>query len=263
VCRDCSHTWKCPNCDVALTLHTSPKTQLLCHHCHTTVPIPEICPKCSGVHIQGVGIALQTIEMFLKQEFPHSTISRLDSDQKQVETTTDIYVTTEYALRNLSVPIDVALILLPESELNIPEFDIEERVYAHIRAVGSQAKECIIETHTPRLPLIQDILHGNYKSFFTRILAERKQFHYPPYSGLAYITLSHKNTSILEEMGAKIQNKLDLRLREIQKEAPSPSQSETDFIRYDRSIRMKRAGVYVDTIVVRSDSIDALLEPIR
>ncbi len=127
----------------------------------------------------------------------------------------DIYLSTEYALRNLSVPLDIAVVLLPESELNIPEFDIEERVYSHIRAISSQATECIIETHTPRLPLIENLMHGNYKSFLTRTLNERKQFHYPPYSGLAYITVQHKNISILEDICAKLQNKLDIRKKEL------------------------------------------------
>ncbi len=52
VCGDCSHTWKCPNCDVAMTLHTSPKTQLVCHHCHTILPVPTACPQCHGQNIK-------------------------------------------------------------------------------------------------------------------------------------------------------------------------------------------------------------------
>lgn len=148
--------------------------------------------------------------------------------------------------------------MLPEAELNIPEFDVEERVYANIRALASIADECRIETHAPHLPLIEDIMKGNYKSFLTRILRERKQYRYPPYSGLAYIEVHHKNIGALEDMCAKLHNKLDLRAKElIAEEDTSP------IIRYDRSVRLKRGGEYIDTIMVRSDRLHELLDPIR
>lgn len=255
ICRECSHAWKCPHCDVALTLHTSPKNILLCHHCYTTLSMPESCPNCHGHSLTGIGIAVQSVEQFLRKEFPEIEICRLDRDQKNLVKTARIFIGTEYALRHHIGTVGIAIALLPESELNIPEFDIEERVYANIRALGNISKECIIETHAPKLPLIQDILNGNYKSFLTRTLAERKQYQYPPYSGLAYIRVKHRNTGILEDICAKLNNKLKM---EIEKIDPPVSQ-----VLYDRSIRLKRAGEYIDTIMIRSDALSRILVPIQ
>lgn len=179
----------------------------------------------------------------------------MDRDQKHVNSTARIFIGTEYALRHYFGIVEVAIVLLPESELNIPEFDIEERVYTNIRALRSVSKHCLIETHTPKLPLIQDILYGNYKSFLTRTLSERKKYQYPPYSGLAYIRVKHKNISMLEDICAKIHNKLQL---EIQKK-----EGASDHILYDRSVRLKRAGEYIDTIMIRSPSLIQILEPIQ
>lgn len=255
ICKDCSYTWKCPHCDVAMTLHTSPKSQLLCHHCHTSLPVPETCPHCHGHKLSGIGIAVQSVEQFLRNEFPAVEICRLDRDQKNVVATARIFIGTEYALRHHIGNIGVAIALLPESELNIPEYDIEERVYTNIRALRSVSKHCLVETHTPRLPLIQDLLHGNYKSFLTRTLAERKQYQYPPYAGLAYIRVKHKNIATLEDICAKINNKLKL---EIDKHEGTENQ-----VLYDRSVRLKRAGEYIDTIMIRSPLLLQILEPIQ
>jgi primosomal protein N' (replication factor Y) len=255
ICKDCSHTWKCDHCDVAMTLHTSPKNLLLCHHCHATEPMPETCPKCHGHQLSGIGIAVQSVEQFLRKEFPGTEICRLDRDQKNLVKTARIFIGTEYALRHCIGTVGLAISLLPESELNIPEFDIEERVYANIRALGSIARECVVETHAPKLPLIRDLLDGNYKSFLTRTLAERKRYRYPPYSGLAYIRVKHRNTAVLEDLCAKLDNKLRI---ETDKIVPPVSQ-----VLYDRSVRLKRAGEYIDTIMIRSDSLAQILAPIR
>ena len=255
VCRDCSHTWKCSHCDVAMTLHTHPKNLLLCHHCHATQDIPDTCPKCDGHELTGIGIAVQSVEMFLKNEFPDVEICRLDRDQKHLSKHARIFIGTEYALRHHFGTIGLAIALLPESELNIPEYDIEERVYTNLRAISSVSEASVIETHTPKLALIQDLLNGNYKSFLTRTLAERKKYHYPPYSGLAYIRIHHKSIATLEDICAKINNKLKM---EAEKMTPPVSQ-----ILYDRSVRVKRAGEYIDTIMVRSNALSQILAPIQ
>ncbi len=200
-------------------------------------------------------MAVQSVEMFLKKEFPEIEICRLDRDQKHLSQHARIFIGTEYALRHHFGTIGLAIALLPESELNIPEYDIEERVYANLRAICSVSEASIIETHTPKLPLIRDLLNGNYKSFLTRTLAERKKYHYPPYSGLAYIRIHHKSTAVLEEMCAKINNKL-----KVASETINPPMSQ---ILYDRSVRLKRAGEYIDTIMIRSDTLSQILAPIQ
>ena len=161
--------------------------------------IPEVCPQCNGKRLCGVGIATQAIEDWLKKSFPDSIIHRLDSDQTVLQDA-DIFISTEYALRKLQVGVGLVIFVHPENELNIPEFDAEERLYTHIRAFSSLAQECIIETYTPRLPIIKDCLSGNYKSFLERMLRERKTYRYPPFTGLAYIHIEHSSVTKIEDM---------------------------------------------------------------
>jgi primosomal protein N' len=163
-----------------------------------------------------------------------------------------IYLATEYALRHLNETIALCVVITPEAELAIPEFDIEERVYTHLRALSSIAEEIIIETHTPRLTLLEDLLHRNYRDFLIRTLRDRKLFRYPPYMGLAYIEISHKNPTIVDDIALKLTNKLGLTI----------TNNDTTVL-YDRAARMKRAGLTVDTLVLRSADIHTFLAPVR
>lgn len=163
-----------------------------------------------------------------------------------------IYLATEYALRHLTETITLCIAITPEAELAIPEFDIEERVYTHLRALSSITKEIIIETHTPRLTLLEDLLHHNYRDFLIRTLRDRKLFSYPPYMGLAYIEISHKNPSIVDDIALKLTNKLGLTITH-----------KDSTVLYDRGTRMKRAGLTVDTLVLRSTDIHTFLSPVR
>ena len=173
--------------------------------------------------------------------------SFIDSSKKGT-----LYLATEYALRHLTDTIALCVAITPEAELAIPEFDIEERVYTHLRTLSTLAKEIIIETHTPRLTLLEDLLHHNYRDFLIRTLRDRKLFRYPPYMGLAYIEISHKNPSIVEDIALKLTNKLGLTIA-----------NESSAVLYDRGARTKRAGLTVDTLVLRSADIHGFLEPIR
>ena len=38
-CGDCGHTWRCLNCDVALTFYQTPP-RLQCHYCALEMPVP-------------------------------------------------------------------------------------------------------------------------------------------------------------------------------------------------------------------------------
>ena len=113
-------------------------------------------------------------------------------------------------------------------------------------------KRLIIETHTPKLTLLQDILYGNYRDWLARTLRERKTFRYPPYTGLAYIEIAHKNPSTVEDIVAKLVNKLGL-------------ESHTTYseVLYDRKARIRRADLTIDTLVIRGPDIRNILEPIK
>jgi primosomal protein N' (replication factor Y) len=56
--------------------------------------------------------------------------------------------------------------------------------------------------------VIQQIVDNDYSAFFRSVLAERRQFRYPPYCRLVYVFLKHRSDSLVatasQEMGSRL-----------------------------------------------------------
>jgi primosomal protein N' (replication factor Y) len=66
----------------------------------------------------------------------------------------------------------------------------------------------ILQTKSPELPLIQQVVHNDYAAFFRSQIAERQQFHYPPYYRLVYVYLKHRSDRLVETAGIEMGNRL-------------------------------------------------------
>ncbi len=121
-----------------------------------------------------------------------------------------MYIGTQYILKEIPSILDLIIVLFPENDLTIPKYRAEERVYLQLRYLAQSSKELIVETHSPEAPILRAFFDGNYRDFTTHTLRERKRFNYPPYSSLAYIHISDTQVSRIEDIGAKILNKLQL-----------------------------------------------------
>lgn len=158
-----------------------------------------------------MGTGLQEVERFLRSHLKNTGIARIDSDTKELsDTGSSVVLATEYVLRHDIGKRDLLVVVTPEAELSIPEFDIEERVYCHIRYLCENCEEVIIETSIPKSPLIMDLVHGNYKDFLIRTLSERKKYHYPPYGNIAYLEIRERNEDRLMQKTATLVNKLEI-----------------------------------------------------
>src|SRR5205823_2966556 len=81
-CRACGATRRCPNCDVALTLHQD--SSLRCHHCGRVEPMGETCPACGSVEVARIGAGTQRLERALEKQVPELEVIRLDADVADV-----------------------------------------------------------------------------------------------------------------------------------------------------------------------------------
>ena len=62
----------------------------------------------------------------------------------------------------------------------------------------------ILQTKSPQLPLIQQVVTNDYTSFYRLQIAERQQFHYPPYYRLIYVYLKHRQDGLVEQAGLEL-----------------------------------------------------------
>ena len=77
-CRACGVSRRCPQCDVALTLHRD--DALHCHHCGRVQQVPKHCPECRSVDLARIGAGTQRLETELERRLPELERFRLDAD---------------------------------------------------------------------------------------------------------------------------------------------------------------------------------------
>lgn len=256
VCRDCGWAARCPSCDLMMRVHLKPEHCLLCHFCETKGSLPEKCAKCGSYHLVQSGERVQSVAMNIHELFPESK-ALLIEDLNKVTTKMlaeyDIFIGTQ---KISSLPIEhlgLTAFLLVESDLAVPEYDIEESMYHQIRHFFSRSRDIILQTRSPKLPLIADVTHGNFRSFFQRTVQERKQYHLPPLSQMVTIYISDTTENLVKQRIASTASSMI---------EAAKNTSDTTVI-YDHLLFEKRAGKYRQKILIRSPDVLSFLEPFR
>ena len=78
-CRGCGFVPECPHCDIALTLHVSPR-EWRCHYCDHREAAGARCPKCGAALLRFAGAGTQRVERELAARIPEARVLRLDTD---------------------------------------------------------------------------------------------------------------------------------------------------------------------------------------
>ena len=225
-CRTCGWVPKCPNCDVSLTYHKN-MSLLTCHYCGYTYRVPETCPNCESREIRNRGYGTEKIEDEIMSVFPEARVARMDLDTTRTKNAyerlitdfssgkTNLLIGTQMISKGLDFDkVSVVGILDADSMLNYPDFRSYEHAFMMMSQVSGRAGrkgrrgKVILQTRNHDLPLIGQVVHNDYQGFYSSLLSERKEFHYPPFHRLIYVYLKHKsddtvNTAALE-MGSRL-----------------------------------------------------------
>lgn len=229
-----------------MIVHSAPEKKLLCHHCAFETPVPHACPKCHGTNLLEIGFGIQKIEDNLKKLFPNIPIARIDSDKKRSEgirlkeiQNASILLSTELGNTLAIDGIELVAFLLLESEMAVPEYDIEEKIYTNIAYNTRKGTDIYIQTYIPSSGLIKHITEGNYRDFLVHTLAERKAFRYPPYGELVHLWVRDPSKERIKDIIYKLKNKLEiLKTPDIE-------------LYFDREIFTKRNNEYGQKIVLK------------
>src|SRR5262249_15194654 len=79
----------CPWCDIALTLHLSPRSWR-CHYCDHQAAAAAACPQCGSTLLRYSGAGTQRAERELRAALPKARLLRLDTDVARAGATEDI-----------------------------------------------------------------------------------------------------------------------------------------------------------------------------
>jgi primosomal protein N' (replication factor Y) len=113
-------------------------------------------------------------------------------------------------------------ILNADQLLSYPDFRSFERGFQTIVQVSGRAGRAqkrgfiIIQTYSPKHPIIQLAVHNQFETLYATQLQERKNYLYPPYVRLIRITLKHKEINALnavakffaDNLRAKLKNRI-------------------------------------------------------
>lgn len=219
-CRTCGWVPRCKNCDVSLTYHKG-LNELTCHYCGYTYQVPRSCPACGGVELMDRGFGTEKVEDDVKRIFPEARVARMDLDTTRTRTAyetiiadfeagkTDVLIGTQMVSKGLDFDrVSVVGILNADSLLNYPDFRSYERAYQLMAQVAGRAGRknrqglVILQTKSPDLPLIHEVVTNNYRQMYEEQLEERRLFNYPPFDRLVYVYLKHRKEEVAEQAAA-------------------------------------------------------------
>ena len=225
-CKQCGWVPHCQHCDVSLTLHRN-LNQLTCHYCGYTYQVPTECPACGCHELRTKGYGTEKIEAEVQDIFPEARIARMDLDTTRSRSAyeriisdfasgrTNLLIGTQMISKGLDFDkVSVVGILNADSMLNYPDFRAYEHAFMMMAQVSGRAGRkgkrglVVLQTKSPDLPIIQQVVRNDYAAHYQSLIAERQQFHYPPYYRLVYVYLKHKQDWVVDTAAVEMASRL-------------------------------------------------------
>ena len=204
-CDECSHIFKCPNCDVAMTYHKN-SNLLLCHYCSHVEKNVKMCPVCGSINISSGSIGTQKVEDELKKIYPKITTLRMDADSTISK---DSYqkILDEFKTGNIDVLIGTQMIskghdisnvtlvgvLGVDSMLAMNDYLATEKAYSNISQVsgragrGKKQGKVLIQTNDIENYILDAVVNNSYEKFYESEIKYRKNFGYPPFLDIVLV----------------------------------------------------------------------------
>jgi primosomal protein N' (replication factor Y) len=231
-CQDCGHIPHCVRCDVSLTYHKN-SNQLRCHYCGWTTPPPTQCAACGNTELKMKGFGTEKIEEELQLILPTAKIARMDLDTTRGKFSMqnlvndfeshkiDILVGTQMVTKGLDFGnVSLVGILSADQLMNYPDFRASERAFQLMAQVAGRAGrrdkvgEVIVQTFNPEHPVIKCVIAHDYETMYRNELAERMEFHYPPFYRLIRLSLKSKDHVLLDNGAQYFADKLREQFKE-------------------------------------------------
>jgi primosomal protein N' (replication factor Y) len=221
-CRACGVTRRCPNCDVAFTLHGD--RSLRCHHCGSREPAGETCPACGSPELARIGAGTQRLERELERHVPELERIRLDADavakpdelraalERFARAERAVLVGTQMVAKGHHFPgVELAAVVDADTGLGLPDFRAEERTFQLLtQLAGRSGRDApgrvLIQTFQPESRAVQYAARHDVAGFLAGELERRRALGYPPFRHLVRVLVSGPDladaTRALEELKA-------------------------------------------------------------
>jgi primosomal protein N' (replication factor Y) len=205
-CRACGATRRCPNCDVALTLHAD--STLRCHHCGAREPAGDTCPSCGSPELARIGAGTQRLERELERHVPELERIRLDADaiakpeelraalERFASTDRAVLVGTQMVAKGHHFAgVEFAAVVDADTGLGLPDFRAEERTFQLLtQLAGRSGRDApgrvVIQTFQPESRAVEHAARHDVAGFLAGELERRRALGYPPFRHLVRVLVS-------------------------------------------------------------------------
>ncbi|MCX7728670.1 MAG: primosomal protein N' [Bacteroidia bacterium] len=221
-CFRCGWVAKCQHCDVSVVYHKQ-HNMLLCHYCGNMSDIIQQCPACGHTQINYKGWGTEKLEESLKLIFPNHSIARLDQDTTRSKFAhkniiesfekqeTDILIGTQMITKGLDFKnVTLVGVINADSILHFPDFRSFERAFQLLYQLSGRTGraekngEVLIQSFHPDNPVLQIFLENNYDLLYEKILKEREQYNYPPFTRLCELVIKSKDENACAHYAQKL-----------------------------------------------------------
>jgi primosomal protein N' (replication factor Y) (superfamily II helicase) len=221
-CRACGSTRRCPNCDVAFTLHGD--GTLRCHHCAAREPAGDTCPACGSPELARIGAGTQRLERELERRVPELERIRLDADAvakpEQLREALERFARAERAVLvgtqmvakgHHFAGVELAAVVDADTGLGLPDFRAEERTFQLLtQLAGRSGRDApgrvLVQTFQPESRAVEHAARHDVAGFLAGELERRRALGYPPFRHLVRVLVSGPEladaTRALEELKA-------------------------------------------------------------
>lgn len=231
ICRDCSHTEKCPNCDITLTYHKS-SNRFSCHYCGFSKVREGICSKCGSDNVMDYGIGTERLVEEVERLIDGARVVRMDLDTtgrkgshqriiRQFDSGVyNVLVGTQMIAKGLDFPNVVLVgVISADSSLNVPDFRSSERTFELLTQVsgrsgrGVDAGEVIVQSFDTGHYSLEYARRQDYVGFYREEMKMRKVLKYSPYYYIVVVSVLSKDYKEgmreARKVGGYLRSKLD------------------------------------------------------
>lgn len=231
ICRDCSHTEKCPNCDITLTYHKS-SNRFSCHYCGFSKVRDGICSKCGSDNVMDYGIGTERLVEEVERLIDGARVVRMDLDTtgrkgshqriiRQFDNGVyNVLVGTQMIAKGLDFPNVVLVgVISADSSLNVPDFRSSERTFELLTQVsgrsgrGVDAGEVIVQSFDTGHYSLEYARRQDYVGFYREEMKMRKVLKYSPYYYIVVVSVLSKDYKEgmreARKVGEYLRSKLD------------------------------------------------------
>ena len=208
-CRKCGYVYKCPHCDVSLSLHRDKR--LHCHYCGYSTPMAALCPECGSRYIGGMRAGTEQVENMVHRVFPEAKTIRMDMDTTRkkgdyerilsafANEEADILIGTQMIVKGHDFPrVTLMGILAADMSLFSGDYRSAERTFQLLTQAagragrGGAAGEVVIQTYSPDNYAVTAAARQDYPGFFEEEISYRIIGGYPPAGHMLQITVEDR-----------------------------------------------------------------------